>query len=134
MAAEYAYFICDALCCVESFARFYKAEVQTAWFNLHHAYAPDFIHAGFTLAESVKGYMVVVGPETVRSLIRACVSSIFLKVIGMFNKLGFTEATRFLVVSAHPDDVILALRVPLVHAQDADAEVSVMFLGEGVSA
>ena len=134
MAAEFAYFIYDAICFVETFARFYKFEVLTALFNLHHGYAPGFIHAGFTLAESVKRYMVVVGPEAFRSIIKACVFSIFRREIAMFNILGFTEATRFLVVSAHPDDEILACRSTLVHALDADVKVPVFFLGEGVSA
>ena len=134
VAAEFVYFIYDAIYSVETFTRFYYVEVLTAWFNLHHGYAPGLIHAGFTLAESVKRYIAVAGPEACRSIIRACVSSIFRKEIAMFNKLGFTEATRFLVVSAHPDDEILACRSTLVHALAADVEVPVFFLGEGVSA
>ena len=134
VAAEFVYFIYDAIYSVETFTRFYYVEVLTAWFNLHHGYAPGLIHAGFTLAESVKRYIAVAGPEACRSIIRACVSSIFRKEIAMFNKLGFTEATRFLVVSAHPDDEILACRSTLVHALAADVEVPVIVLGEGVSA
>lgn len=134
VAAEFVYFIYDAIYSVETFTRFYYVEVLTAWFNLHHGYAPGLIHAGFTLAESVKRYIAVAGPEACRSIIRACVSSIFRKEIAMFNKLGFTEATRFLVVSAHPDDEILACRSTLVHVLDADVEVPVIVLGEGVSA
>ena len=83
VVAEFAYFIYDAIYFVETFTRFYNVEVLTASFNLHHGYALGLIHAGFTLAESVKPYKVVAGPEAFRSIIKACVFSIFRREIAM---------------------------------------------------
>lgn len=52
----------------------------------------------------------------------------------MFTESGFSATGRLLVVAAHPDDEILACGGTIARALAAGAAVSVLFLGEGVSA
>ncbi len=46
----------------------------------------------------------------------------------------FNSKNRFLVIAAHPDDEVLAIGGILTRARDANVEVAVQFLGEGISA
>lgn len=52
----------------------------------------------------------------------------------MFTNSGFDKNSRLLVVAAHPDDEILACGGTIARALSVGTDVSVLFLGEGVSA
>lgn len=48
--------------------------------------------------------------------------------------MRFTPGTRILVIVAHPDDEVLGMGATLAKARSKESIISVVFLGEGVSA